>query len=306
MAGLKIVLPTTFSDPNNELPTLRDDAILTAGSITLIDFAHSANPVVGLPADQTMIPNIAWKEAAAAHGSGSQADWSQQLRRSALIGSSNDFIERTTKGGIHVIMGQASATTNRGFYIGKDSTSVATKLSEYIFAHMDDDFYYSQWQRITRPALTPAGSSIEEAIVSIHNSGAAATANLLLMMNRTGQTPSPGQTLVATTYEPAVPQGTGPSFRAVSESAWLNTKPADAGKLMAYLMNVGYVMQAYGGTTGIRPRSTVLYRCYLENLTASGRTHAQVAALDKALFDQAFAPGGRFHGDTFTDPAGYP
>jgi hypothetical protein len=47
----------------------------------------------------------------------------------------------------------------------------------------------------------------------------------------------------------------------------------------------------------------VLYRAYIEDLTVSGRTYAQVQALDYALWQAAFAPGGRYAGDTFTPPA---
>lgn len=47
----------------------------------------------------------------------------------------------------------------------------------------------------------------------------------------------------------------------------------------------------------------VFYRFYLEDLTVSGRTYDEVDALDAAAFTTAFAPGGRYYGDTVpTDP----
>ncbi len=52
--------------------------------------------------------------------------------------------------------------------------------------------------------------------------------------------------------------------------------------------------------------SRVYYRFYLEDLTISGRTYAQVEALDKAVFDAAFAAGGRYNGDTWTSPTTLP
>ena len=52
--------------------------------------------------------------------------------------------------------------------------------------------------------------------------------------------------------------------------------------------------------------SMVFYRGYCEDLTVSGRTYAQVAAIDLALFNTAFASGGKFNGDTNTAPSGYP
>jgi hypothetical protein len=52
--------------------------------------------------------------------------------------------------------------------------------------------------------------------------------------------------------------------------------------------------------------SDIFYRGYCEDLTVSGRTYADVDALDKALWDAAFAAGGRFAGDTFTAPSTFP
>jgi hypothetical protein len=43
-----------------------------------------------------------------------------------------------------------------------------------------------------------------------------------------------------------------------------------------------------------------LYRLYIENLTVSGRTWAEVDAIDYALYQAAFGAGGRFADDTFT------
>lgn len=53
--------------------------------------------------------------------------------------------------------------------------------------------------------------------------------------------------------------------------------------------------------------SRVLYRWYLEDLTVSGRTYAEVLAADYALYQQAFGVGGRYYGDTLpTDPSTIP
>ncbi|MDQ0731137.1 hypothetical protein QFZ57_001931 [Arthrobacter sp. B1I2] len=35
----------------------------------------------------------------------------------------------------------------------------------------------------------------------------------------------------------------------------------------------------------------------------SGRSYAQLEALDAALYAEAFGVGGRYYGDSFTDPA---
>lgn len=49
--------------------------------------------------------------------------------------------------------------------------------------------------------------------------------------------------------------------------------------------------------------SFALYRIYIEDLKLSGRTFAEVKAIDDAEFEKAFNVGGRFYGDTWSDPA---
>ncbi len=49
--------------------------------------------------------------------------------------------------------------------------------------------------------------------------------------------------------------------------------------------------------------SRIIYRIYIEDLNLSGRTYEQVKAIDDAEFNKAFAAGGRFYGDTWSDPA---
>ncbi|RKE50308.1 hypothetical protein [Sphingomonas sp. PP-CC-1A-547] len=297
MSGLKIVVPTTFTDTT--LPILRDDAILTPGSIVLIDFAHSANPLAaGVPATGSSIPNIAWKEAAAAYGSGTQADWAMAYADSLVKGPGQDgFTERTAKGGIHVVASQATTTgATKGVTIGRDTTG-SGKLGDYLFANWGHTFYYSLWQRITRAGLT---STPELPDASIAASGSA-TLNYLVRADRAT---SYGAGLQQTNA-PALPQAIGNAFRANGVAGGTGTAPASAAAIRAFLMGVGST-GSYGSFGLNKSRSAVLYRAYFEDLTVSGRTFAQASAIDKALFDQAFAPGGRYYGDTFTDPATYP
>ncbi|ROG15899.1 hypothetical protein C4Y62_022455 [Klebsiella pneumoniae subsp. pneumoniae] len=44
----------------------------------------------------------------------------------------------------------------------------------------------------------------------------------------------------------------------------------------------------------------IIYGSYMEDLTTSGRTADQVAAIRKKDFDAAFAIGGRFYSDSWT------
>lgn len=306
MAGLRITLPITFNDPNNALPTLRDDAILSRGSLVLLDPSHSVSPwAAGVPAGGQAIPNIAWREASALHGSGTQAEWSQVFTQGGVFTAptapgGNGFLERTPKGGLHACMSQTTQSANGiGITLGNNSSASLTKLKEYLYAHLDNDYYVSTWERITRAALT---GPVEEPVSHVFSNAGSATGAYLYMMNRTQ---SAGTGLKALS-SPALPQGAGMSFRAMSQTAYQGTKPNSPQTMITDLFAVGYSVSAYTGFGQNKARSTVFYRAYLEDLTASGRTFEQVSALDKALFDAAFAPGGRYYGDTFTDPAGYP
>jgi len=41
-------------------------------------------------------------------------------------------------------------------------------------------------------------------------------------------------------------------------------------------------------------------------MTVSGRTYAEVEAIDYALYQAAFGPGGKFADDTYTNPSTIP
>ena len=69
------------------------------------------------------------------------------------------------------------------------------------------------------------------------------------------------------------------------------------------LLNIGPVnLNNVGLTAGRIYGSTILYRFYIEDLTVSGRTAEEVKIIDKKLFNEAFAEGGKFYNDTWTDP----
>ena len=59
-------------------------------------------------------------------------------------------------------------------------------------------------------------------------------------------------------------------------------------------------------TTSPSTASNTDFLLAIEDLTVSGRTYAEVDALDYALYQAAFAADGRYHGDTNTDPSTLP
>jgi hypothetical protein len=305
MSGVKMTFPVAVSDPTNKLPYVRDDKILTAGSLSLIDFNHSSAPLVGIPADTAVIQNIAWKEASAAAGAGTQAEWNHVLRRSTGLldapgtPGSHGFIERSTKGGLHAVISQVNSGNGQGLWIGRSGASVS-RLQQYIYDHSDNDYYFSTWGYTTRLALA---NTVEDPHLHIFGQ-ASATGNYLALFNRALN----GGVGKTDFNSPAVPQAAvGPQFRSMSQTAWLNTKASSAANIVAAVAAIGYFLQGYTGFGANKARSAILYRSYVEDLTVSGRTHAQVKDIDFALYTRdVLTAGGKYYGDTFTDPATYP
>lgn len=291
--GIGIRLPVRFNNP--ALRKRRDDAILTRGSLVLIDFAHSANPLAGVPVGGVgNIPNIAWKEAAALHGAGSQADWA--LDAVVTMSAGDGFIERTSKGGVHVCMSQSTHTgTAKGFAVRKQ-LSATSPLLQYLYANRDHDFYFSRWAFNTRLGQT---TNPELAEAAIYSYSAGNNTNGLIQLNRTGGV----NRSLGIKDVPAVPQGIGPSFRSAGMDGWsASGRPTSAGDIIAAFMAVGQQPSLFNAAPVNKSRSSIEYRCYLEDRTASGRSHAEVEDIDETLKEQAFAEGGRFFNDVFTPP----
>lgn len=68
---------------------------------------------------------------------------------------------------------------------------------------------------------------------------------------------------------------------------------------------VGTIGAWIGGNYN-KATSRIIYRARIEDLTVSGRTYEEVEAIDFALYTAAFAVGGKFYGDTYTDPTTFP
>ena len=305
MPGIKIVLPIEFSDPDDELPVLTHDGILTRGSIALFDLAHSHNPLAaGVPLTTSAIPNLAWEQAAAAHGSGDESAWALTYIEALLTGAGQDGkVERTPKGGLHVIMSQSTGVgSNKGVHIGSGGSGATPLLSQYLQANWSHAFYLSLWQTITRAGLD--AGAVENNNFTIHNR--AVDPNISHFLLRGDREAGYGAD-VEQRNDPALPQGAGVSFRSIAVSGPTGTAPAAAGAVLAALAAVGATPANFGSIGLNKSRSAILYRGYLEDLTVSGRTFAEVDAIDHALWTAAFGTGGRYAGDTTpTAPSAYP
>lgn len=306
MTGLKITLPTAFSDTT--LPILRDDPVLSSGSLFLFDPAHPVYPAAaGIGANGSAVPNLAWKDAAPLLGIASPTKDSAAGVVTYSVGGqitptggAKGKFERTGKGGFHGIVSQANALNQNA-----DTAGVVwpTSVKDYLAANQSHDFYVSTWLRFTRLATGTRGTARHGLIDTSTGSFFAGLGVLMTNDNQDLQGPSGGPTGKHTTGldalgAPAYAAWSGPTTKPSGASSG-----ASGGAGWGPSGNISY---AFFPNANQHWASWILYRLYLEDLTVSGRTFAQVDALDFAAYTAAFAAGGRYNGDTFTNPTTIP
>lgn len=283
---------------DNTAPRIKyRDKIESAGSLYLFDGNHSYGQFSGLPNPGEEIPNVLANFAAEVVGA-NEADLHHVVNVSHTDDSSFKK-ERTAKGGIHGILTQAGGqTANRHFLIRADYA-----IRDYILANLANHYYISFWQTVTRPALETTAPQSPFHFVN----GSSSTSNYLF--HNTWGTPSPSEgsavylgRRVSPDYDDYNTPVDTPRFAAVGVSGPTGNPPTDTNNIELGVGTFG----AWGGFNFNEGASRILYRAYIEDLTVSGRTYAEVEAIDYALFQEAFAEGGKFYGDTYTDPATLP
>ena len=289
--GQKIQLAETFTGTG--LPVLYDDSLMNAGSLVLLDLGHSLGGVTGVPAGGAVLPNVAWKTAnALVSGAPGQAALGIPLTASSAAAPSYPVIERTPKLGLHAIRSQASDVSGAGYQLGTPAA-----ISTYLQANPTHKYYFSIWDNVTRGSTVGNASPFPGVSAFGQNAG-----NFLFAVPAWGVYPGGGSQWLGSNISRGTPaQSTGAGITQMGFSG-LTGSPSSY---------TGTTLYGFGGQAGfwsgyrVGP-SQILYRMYLEDLTVSGRTYAAAAAADLALYTAAFAPGGKFNGDTFTAPSGYP
>ncbi len=290
--GTKITLPETFSATTGKL-LLNDEILPASGALMLVDVGHSLGGLgaVGVPADLTTVPNIAWDQAAAMVGSGTATTLGAIFNR---FDGTNFNLERTGKGGIH------------GYLSGNVSTSVGLTIDmpalikTYLAANTTADFYISAWDRVTRVASSASG--VWPMFEGIQRNSSATSNYLGFFDSVTGDgalppSGNPKRLGARVTAKNSL----GNTYRSIAADGWTGTAPTSASEISDYLALWGAIGPYAGFFNGnTAPPSYILYRLYVENLTVSGRTWAQVDAIDYAMWQRDFGAGGRFAGDTFT------
>lgn len=300
MAKLLRLHGVTLTDATAPKIIMRDK-IESSGSLMLFDGNHEFGGFAGLPIVDALVPNaLSNLSKALTGGVGADLDFKVKTARP---NSAQFKSERTPKGGIHGIVTQGGGQTAAESY----SLDGPKAVSDYILAHPTHQYYFSLWSLITRAGLA---SSAAQSPFHFTN-GLGATTNHLFHMQ--GGVPSPGfasaPSFRGVKAVPTYTDHTGASivvpmkrFGSIGVEGFMGNAPIAADRIQ---LGVG----TFGGWNSLNFNvcpSRIIYRAYGEDLTVSGRTYAEVEALDYALFLEAFAPGGKFYGDTYTAPSTLP
>ncbi len=219
-----------------------------------------------------------------------------------LVGGDYGFIERSGKGGLHVAPTQSEPIpANNGYQIELPDAVMA-----YLVANPTHDYYFSQWRYLTRPAVgtDPDGAKVFAEIMANAADGGFLMLSQTsgqerpLTSNRIGRTIlGPGRNVVgATSFATAGPYT--PGNDAVPDGADY------ASGLARSIAQFGAVQRQNNfNVLAAALQSWIFYRFYIEDLTVSGRSYAEVDGINTDLWTAATGAAGRLYGDTFTAPA---
>jgi hypothetical protein len=300
--GRKIVLTGTTLTDLTAPKLAQNDPIESAGSLVLFDAMHPKNPMSsGVPATGTDLPNVLWESAIAAYGTGTEASTQPVVTYANLDGVTRGAIERSGKGGIHVILSQADARV-------ADATvpwmllSAPAAFGAYQVANPTNDVYLSAWYRVTRPLRSGT-------VAGTYTGGSSTVAEMNQGGGNRRITLSNSGSFVRAEIGKRVPllNAAGAELANAASADWVNPITGPSAFFVAGGAGTQNVVTSGTTTNKARWPSLVLYRFYVEDLTVSGRTYAEVDAIDFSLYTkEVLTPGGRYYGDTFTNPATIP
>lgn len=276
----------------------------TGGALMLVDLMHpSEQHTASLDIGGQLVPNIARAQALAVIGRTDPATVTPKTNGStAGTSGGKGILERTAKGGIHFAVSPTLADASTGFLIWLDATAGQPALDLLAYLRSTThQLYMSTWTRTTR--VGPSVSNNNPDVSSLTSSAQPGNNRRIILSAYGYNTP------LNVGRAPALKSGfgtpdIGPHLYNTFGSSWVGTQPTDAsGTRLRVFAAGGQAVNGYTDTLRRARESLIFYRFYLEDLTVSGRTYAQVDAIDNEMFTRdVLTPGGRYYGDTFTNP----
>ena len=281
MSGLKLVIPN-FTSNNASLPILREDKRLTAGSLLLVDFSHPLMNTSAIPANGSIIKNIAYQEAMTLTAT-TEANISPSIVNT--ITPTGGLMEFTAKKGLHGIISQVNDIENGNEF----QISVPQAIRTYIFNNISRGFFVSIWDRKTRLALTQTSAYFYMFLQNTSNYGT---------IFQTGGGNTSGGKNLGNRMSVSSLNSLSNQINNIGFSQLTGTP----GATNASKFKFGSA-DAYSTAELNKACSNILYQIHIMDLTSAGLTYAQADALDLAEYNKAFGVGGRFENDTFTSPS---
>lgn len=208
--------------------------------------------------------------------------------------------ELTSKGGIHFIVSQAYAGDT--YATISNSLQANANLQQDLFSKImgvNPNLFVSVWTRLTRAVPANASAPTFSYVASQSSRSdfvfykEAKELNIAVSSN-------------STSVSHLSKAGTDSSAVGLPNKYVMNLKGYGGtgvlAETIARLFMVGYEAP-WGGQYINKSPSAAVYRIYAEDLNLSGRSYAEVKAIDDAEFAKAFAAGGRFYDDTWSDPS---
>lgn len=300
--GRKLILTgTKLTDPTAPVLPSVDLIMPTAGALLFLDPTHPSNPWPTFDLNNTALstvslPNLAAAQAKALIPAGTDFGLGARYYKNASMTNDgvNSKIERTGKGALHVAFSQ-SRTENA--FAREVRIRSGEDISAYCFANKGHSFYVSYWGRQTRGAKAFTAGAPQ------HSSGNGSN-NFFGFYTRPT---SAGEVAYPTTnpprtawshdgaYSSATLVGAAPLFQDVGI--------ANASAAASVFIDPLTMVAPADPSSGLNMNSMIFYGFYMEDLTVSGRTYAQVNALVRAKYERDVkTTGGRYFGDTYTAP----
>lgn len=276
MSGFVLKIPgVKFTDKTLPVYGAVNDPILTSGSLMLVDVSKIDG---GVPANGQAIENLAQRQARILTG-----EESSVIFNSAIADATQSKLQRTAKGGIY--FANKPNTIRNPYPANMAWISSVGGAKNHMMRHWktsdkteNHSFFISLWIDLVVGPENSSASFSQLTNASNHN-----TSRVYRIERATGAQPSRLR-MALQTFE------------------YGSSDPTDANTVF-HLYNAGKVGLNSYKLEERKAESTIFYRFYAEDLTVSGSTFDQVNALDKQLYDEAFAVGGKFYNDSYTAPA---
>lgn len=208
--------------------------------------------------------------------------------------------EITSKGGLHFIVSQTYSGNDWGPLF--NALSANAQLQEQLRSKLmgvNPNLFVSVWERTTRIGGGTSAHTMQY-MSSVSSRGDHA------FYKRVNETVAAVSSSSSSTSA-LLKEDTDSAVVGVPNKQVMNLKGvAGAGVLTgtkAHFSLNGWDVPNSSALAKNKSPSQIIYRIYVEDLSLSGRTYEQVKAIDDAEFAKAFAVGGRFHGDTWSNPA---